>query len=145
MNGKFFKALGVIAIFALMFQLVSPVSASTNAGPVLESEENARTSYYDSVMELYQQQHGENGVTATSVAVFFGGIVVAWLIDGVIEYTTGHNASFWVAKGLSNMESKIKSYGSGLPNGYVIDVQSNGALRSCIQAPCQLYGVAPEV
>lgn len=46
--------------------------------------------------------------SASGVAVFFAGIVVAWVVDGSIQYVTGKAPSEWVAMGLSNVENYIK-------------------------------------
>lgn len=40
-----------------------------------------------------------------AVAVFFAGIVVAWVVDGTIKYTTGKAPSDWVAWGLGRVHS----------------------------------------
>ncbi|MXQ49393.1 hypothetical protein GRB29_08430 [Streptococcus pneumoniae] len=45
--------------------------------------------------------------SASGVAVFFGGMVVAWVVDGTIEYATGKAPSEWVAMGLSQIENHI--------------------------------------
>ncbi|HEL0817508.1 TPA: hypothetical protein TU266_001970 [Streptococcus equi subsp. zooepidemicus] len=46
--------------------------------------------------------------SASGVAVFFAGIVVAWVVDGTIQYVTGKAPSEWVAMGLSNVENYIR-------------------------------------
>lgn len=41
------------------------------------------------------------------ITVFLGGMLVAWVIDGSIEYVTGKAPSTWGAEGLQNIEQHI--------------------------------------
>ena len=38
--------------------------------------------------------------SVSGVLIFLGGILVGYLIDGVIVYTTGHSAAEWTAQGI---------------------------------------------
>ncbi|WP_042475055.1 hypothetical protein [Bacillus ndiopicus] len=80
---------------------------------------------------------------AAQVAIFFGGIVVAWIGDGIITYATGRPPAGWIAMGLSSVEQKIKSFDKNNILSRPIQVSSNGQVSGCIAYPCMVstYGI----
>ena len=72
---------------------------------------------------------------ASSIAVFFGGMTVGWIVDGVIQYTTGKAPSEWVALGLQAIERKIRK---APKNVKFVKVYSNGDVAYCYQGGCQV-------
>lgn len=74
--------------------------------------------------------------SVTGVAIFFGGMAVGWVVDGIITYNTGRAPSEWVALGLATVESRILSLSRrGFRN---IHVSTNGQVSGCITFPCML-------
>lgn len=64
-------------------------------------------------------------VTLGSAAIFFGGMLVGWAVDGTIEYVTGKPPSAWVSVGLKQIERYIlNQYRNGKKKIYV---PQNGA------------------
>ena len=92
------------------------VSASSNY------EKNYDEMHYNTNSEVEQN-------SASAVAIFVGGVLVGYLVDGVIEYTTGHNASYWVANGLEWVEKAL--VGTTYPPGYYIIVTKEGNMSVC--------------
>ncbi|WP_068986932.1 hypothetical protein [Lysinibacillus xylanilyticus] len=91
------------------------------------------------------EMNEEDSVQArgAQVAIFFGGIVVAWITDGVISYKTGHAPSEWIAMGLSSIEQKIKNFSKNDVLSRPIQVSSNGQVSGCTAYPCMIQA-APE-
>ncbi|MFJ8461122.1 hypothetical protein ACIQ57_18640 [Lysinibacillus xylanilyticus] len=75
------------------------------------------------------------------VAIFFGGIVVAWIADGVITYKSGRAPSEWIAIGLKSVEQKIKSFDKNNILSRPIQVSSNGEVSGCIAYPCMIRSI----
>lgn len=74
---------------------------------------------------------------AGAVTIFVAGIVVGYVVDGVIQYATGYSAAYWVSLGLSNMETKIKNYVKS-NNPVQLHVSKDGTLRGCVTFPCAI-------
>src|SRR5699024_29681 len=78
-----------------------------------------------------QNLHNENvEPQAAGVLIFFAGIAVGYIIDGVVIYKTGHSSSYWIAQGLNGIREAL----SNLPkiaNGSFVIVQQNGNLEIC--------------
>jgi hypothetical protein len=54
--------------------------------------------------EEYVSKYGGDEIQPQGIigiVVFIAGIVVAWIVDGVLIYATGHSGGEWVAKALS--------------------------------------------
>lgn len=73
---------------------------------------------------------------SAAVAVFFAGMVVAWVVDGTIKYATGRAPSDWVALGRKTIEQSIRNLAK---SGYrSINVSQNGYASGCIAYPCMI-------
>ena len=77
------------------------------------------------------------------VAIFFGGIVAAWIADGVITYATGRPPAEWITMGLTSIEQKIKSFDRNNILSRPIYVSSNGQISGCIVFPCAVETKEP--
>lgn len=74
---------------------------------------------------------------SAAVVIFFGGIVVGWVIDGTIKYATGHAPSEWVSIGLGKVESYIKSQAAA----GVTNITVNTSAFSCPGVPIDHSGM----
>lgn len=73
--------------------------------------------------------------SVAGVAIFFGGIVVGWVADGVISYATGKSPAEWTKIGLEKIESSIKN----LPQGATrVEVDAQGRVKYCYPGGCQI-------
>lgn len=70
------------------------------------------------------------------IPITFKGLIVGWLIDGIIEYVTGRAPSEWISRGLSTIESKIRAAGNRSFRNIYVSV--NGSVSGCIKFPCML-------
>lgn len=75
---------------------------------------------------------------AAPIVIFFGGMVVAEVTNGVITYTTGKPPSDWIALGLTNIESKIKSMSRNTIPYRSINVSRTGQVSGCVVYPCMV-------
>ncbi|WOV87210.1 hypothetical protein QWT69_15335 [Sporosarcina oncorhynchi] len=81
--------------------------------------------------------NGEVQELGGGVGVFLAGILIGYLVDGAIQYTTGHSAADWVAYGLEHLEGWFT--GKSYPTGYYITVTAQGNLSICNdQGNCQI-------
>ena len=140
MKTKFFRLISIAAIFTLMFQIISFGSANAK----LNTSEGNNQSEFE-VKLVYLDDQNSDLIKSDivepqwiQVAVFFGGMLMGYLVDGVIQYTTGRSAADWVSYGLGSlMESKIINYGRNLSGGSIV-VSSTGSLSSCASFPCPI-------
>ena len=92
----------LLPISLLSLQLISPINAFAN-----QYDYSTDNSYSTSIEILNSDNNFQD--RSSSLAVFFGGVVVAWVVDGVIEYTTGKPPASWISYGLERIEKYIKS------------------------------------
>lgn len=71
----------------------------------------------------------------SGISIFFGGMVVGWLSDGVITYATGKAPSEWVAFGITKVENKIRSLSK---NTIQVIVSRDGSVSGCMKFPCPI-------
>lgn len=87
-----------ISVVVALILALNVASASVSAAEVTPQ----------GAIQVFVAEPGEQGIevhpmqpmAAAEVAVFIGGIVVAWIVDGILIYTTGHSGGEWVAKAL---------------------------------------------
>ncbi|MCD1147098.1 hypothetical protein LQU94_03080 [Peptoniphilus sp. KCTC 25270] len=70
-----------------------------------------------------------------AVAIFFLGVIVGYVGDGVITYKTGKAPGQWIALGLKNIENKIKRKPNGVKR---IVVYNDGRVAYCYSGGCQV-------
>ncbi|HLR39201.1 MAG TPA: hypothetical protein VK068_02290, partial [Jeotgalicoccus sp.] len=107
----------LVSLSLLFTMFLSPISQSHAA----QSQE----------INSNQNLHNENvEPQAAGVLIFFAGIAVGYIIDGVVIYKTGYSSSYWIAQGLNGIREAL----SNLPkiaNGSFVIVQQNGNLEIC--------------
>lgn len=119
MKSKLGIVFGLVAIFTFAFQFGLP---ETHTSVGAESKINSEIS-----------------PEGAGVAIFFGGVVVGYVVDGAIQYSTGNSAADWVEEGFQNTEDYILSVSSGMTSGSVT-VSDTGQVTSCPHnsGPCPL-------
>ena len=111
-----FKYVGAVgaAVLAFGFSAIAPFSSAY-------ALENAAVTARSSAVAPVAMSSTDDGLFGVDdiegrgpVAIFFGKMLVGWVINGAIIWATGHSASEWVAIGFSNISSYIMSqYRSG--------------------------------
>lgn len=79
---------------------------------------------------------------ASAVGIFVAGVLVGYVVDGVIQYATGYSAAYWISLGLSNMETKIKNYVKSY-KPVQLHVSRDGTLKGCVTFPCAIQSSIP--
>lgn len=75
--------------------------------------------------------------SAAAVGVFFAGVAVAFLIDGVVVYTTGYSSAFWVSQGIGFVHNELVGIAKTVSKTVrSIFVQESGAI--CVQGFCRM-------
>ena len=92
---KIIKKITILSLLSTLFYASSPLLTLTvSANEIIPNNESAL---------IKTEDRSATGATA----IFFGGMVVAWVIDGTITYVTGKAPSEWVAWGLRNIHNYI--------------------------------------
>lgn len=119
-----FSILMVVSVFA--FSNLEVEGANITEG-------NSDETLYQSsdVVELEYSTEGEmlEATSSNRVRVFFRGVPVAWLVDGAIEYTTGHSPSMWVSEGIGHVHEALKTFPTH--NNDVIVYPNTGNMARC--------------
>lgn len=71
----------------------------------------------------------------SEVVIFFGGLAIGWVIDGVISYKTGKAPSEWIAWGLAETERKVRNASQ---NRILVVVSFDGTIMGCSSYPCPI-------
>lgn len=101
---KIMKGIVFLSLLSIFTNTTLPVFVSTvKADEIGRVELSEIESEIVSSNEEIPKRRNKRG----AVAVFFGGMIVAWVIDGTIKYTTGQAPSDWVAWGLGRVHSYI--------------------------------------
>lgn len=138
MKKCFLKLAIIVCSFTLIIGfLFNQPSAFASTQNTLVNSENNQTNNLDNKENPAQQRVGQ-------VAIFFGGIVVAWILDGAISYKSGKAPSEWVNMGLKNIEKKIKNFSKNDVLSRPINVSQNGQVSGCIKYPCQIQRTSPD-
>lgn len=105
---RFFSVLTLIVAF--LFTSASPLSADYKVPEtVLEThdvQENT-TASISPLLEKYVMEsvNSDNNVlqpfALSGIVVFVGGIIIGWIIDGVIIHATGYSGGEWAAMGIN--------------------------------------------
>ena len=146
MKVTFFKLISIATIFTLMFQLVSFGSANAK----LNTSEGNNPSEFE-IKLVYMDDQSSDLIKSdlvepqwVQIGIFFGGMLMGYVVDGVIQYTTGRSAADWVQYGLGIlMEQRIVAYASNVSSGSVIVVSNTGSLSSCVSFPCNIMSSNP--
>ncbi|MDR6726157.1 hypothetical protein J2W91_004663 [Paenibacillus amylolyticus] len=101
----------VMLSFILTLSLL--LGSSVSAGSIPNSEENEPSSKDDLMLqytyEPFQIEYPDGEVQAAGplvgVAVFFAGVLVGYVVDGVVIYATGKSGGEWVATALNHVRS----------------------------------------
>lgn len=93
------------------------------------SDENFHQSSDGLELESYSEEELLEASSNNRVRVFFRGLPVAWLVDGAIEYTTGHSPSMWVQEGIGHVHEALKVFPTN--NNDVIVYPNTGNLSRC--------------
>ena len=90
-------------------------------------------------------ENPEEDSNSASKAVFFGGMVIAWFVDGAIDYISGSAPSEWVSWGLNEIEETVVGYLS-TPLYSSAVVKSGGVVEpnDCTSFPCPITAEDPE-
>ena len=92
---KIIKKITILSLLSTLFYASSPLLTLTvSANEIIPNNNSAL---------IETEDRSATGATA----IFFGGMVVAWVIDGTITYVTGKAPSEWVAWGLRNIHNYI--------------------------------------
>ena len=92
---KIIKKITILSLLSTLFYASSPLLTLTvSANEIIPNNNSALI------------ETGDRSATGAT-AIFFGGMVVAWVIDGTITYVTGKAPSEWVAWGLRNVHNYI--------------------------------------
>ena len=92
---KIIKKITILSLLSTLFYASSPLLTLTvSANEIIPNNKSAL---------IETEDRSATGATA----IFFGGMVVAWVIDGTITYVTGKAPSEWVAWGLRNIHNYI--------------------------------------
>ena len=92
---KIIKKITILSLLSTLFYASSPLLTLTvSANEIIPNNKSAL---------IKTEDRSATGATA----IFFGGMVVAWVIDGTITYVTGKAPSEWVAWGLRNIHNYI--------------------------------------
>ena len=92
---KIIKKITILSLLSTPFYASSPLLTLTvSANEIIPNNKSAL---------IKTEDRSATGATA----IFFGGMVVAWVIDGTITYVTGKAPSEWVAWGLRNIHNYI--------------------------------------
>ena len=92
---KIIKKITILSLLSTLFYASSPLLTLTvSANEIIPNNNSAL---------IETEDRSATGATA----IFFGGMVVAWVIDGTITYVTGKAPSEWVAWGLGNVHNYI--------------------------------------
>lgn len=92
---KIIKKITILSLLSTLFYASSPLLTLTvSANEIIPNNNSAL---------IETEDRSATGATA----IFFGGMVVAWVIDGTITYVTGKAPSEWVAWGLRNVHNYI--------------------------------------
>lgn len=83
----------------ISFLLSGIIFANIGITPVLAS--SYEDSYKYNIEVVYENENVDDTQNSIAgVAIFVGGMLVAWIVDGTVEYVTGHTPSTWVRKGI---------------------------------------------
>lgn len=122
----------ILSVFCIGFiaQTGQTVNAATNSQKpyhTFVSQHNKKFIYMNNpenkkYHSLYENENGEYVIYFTDyeeripwglvAKIFFNGMVVGWVIDGVIHYATGKSPGEWISYGLHTIEQKIREAAS---------------------------------
>lgn len=124
----------ILTIVSLVITPVNQVVTATTLEPPTQKTEKIKIEQEIELVKTTNELVQPHAVSGT--VVFFGGMAVAWVVDGVITYYSGKAPSEWVALGIGAIESRIRSLSKNkFPN---IHVSLNGQVSGCIVFPCML-------
>lgn len=104
MKRNFTRAASLVLIFVTLFGLIGGNTVLANSNDTQEIVNTSEVTY-----QFLSKGATPDDITPLvgvgTVVIFVGGIVAAWLVDGVLIYATGYTGSEWVAKGLEYFRS----------------------------------------
>lgn len=122
-----------LTILVLIFTATPGISLANETSVNVES-------LSDKTEGIEYASDSEYEMQAGGIVIFFGSIVVGWVIGAGIEYATGHSPQTWIKHGLYGMEAKILSFGPTMNPDHDIYVRSDGTIGShCTTPPCRGY------
>lgn len=80
---------------------INSLTSSTNAmviSPILEVQNN--------------QLNSESALSVSATTIFLAGIIVGYVVDGVVIWSTGHSAAEWTSIGLTHLSNYINYLGN---------------------------------
>lgn len=103
--------LKVMLSFILTLSLL--LGSSVSAGSLSNSQENETSSKNDLMLQFtyqpFQIENPDGEVQAAGpivgIAVFLAGVLVGYVVDGVVIYATGQSGGEWVATALNYFKS----------------------------------------
>lgn len=100
------------SIFLALILMLSPTLTNIGFAKSIESVDISQFKVIEvNSLEEYMDTHNLNPRAVGAVTIFVLGIVVGYIIDGVIIYETGQSAGEWVADALyyfSRYKSRVK-------------------------------------
>lgn len=112
---KISVGLSLILIFTM---ILAPIAQTNSAQAQEINQENYLTD------ENIQPQ-------AAGVAIFFAGVLVGYIVDGAVIYTTGYSAGYWAAQGIGHVHNSLASLPSLTNDSYVTVYPNTGNLQIC--------------
>ncbi|WP_405130557.1 hypothetical protein MHB43_23815 [Paenibacillus sp. FSL H8-0317] len=92
----------MLALVLALNTLLITSSVSANEIKIQEvTQEDIEILTYEEYASKYGGDEIQPQGVVVGVVVFIAGIVVAWIVDGVLIHATGHSGGEWVAKALS--------------------------------------------
>lgn len=143
----------VLSLVSLMLPFLSLSLQQANADTVADSIPSEYVQIEDTNLFQNAFAPGSNEIETFSInnspteavalggiTIFFAGMAIGWVVDGVITYSTGKAPSEWVAWGLSSMEAKVRSASQ---NRILVIVSADGSVSGCVSYPCPIMSSVP--
>lgn len=108
---KIIKKITFLSLLSILFNACAPLLTLTVNADEIKSEEITETDSYIENQIITNNESApikiEERSATGAIAIFFGGMVVGWVIEGTIKYATGKAPSEWVAWGLGKVHNYI--------------------------------------
>lgn len=143
---KFIKIFLITLILGVSLPPTPIVEASTESNGLAYGEPIYEKVNYLDLNSFYDDDNYIIEPAAVGpVTIFLAGAAVGWILDGVIEYSTGRAPSEWIAVGLNTVENRIRStVASGNGRLNYVNVSRNGQVSGCIEYPCHIMSIVED-
>lgn len=100
-----------ISFFASIVLIVTTLLNPTGQNHEVHASniEEANMTMYEGNSFNFDDYKYEFEAQAGAVAIFFGGIVVGWIIGGAVTYATGYSPDYWVSKGIGHVHNTLRN------------------------------------